>query len=89
MTAKVEAASRHPHHLPPAPSWPPRMKTGKAAAYAGISRRFLAQLTAQGRVPFYRLGPRCVLYARADLDAFLAGHRIDPAAVTGGVDHGG
>ncbi len=64
--------------------YPPRQKTGQAARYLGISRRYLAQLTAQGRVPFYRLGPRCTIYAREDLDAFLAGARIDPAAVTTG-----
>ena len=64
--------------------FPPRMKTGRAARYAGVSRRYLAQLAAAGRVPFYRLGPRCVLFARSDLDAFLADHRIDPAAVAGG-----
>lgn len=64
--------------------YPPRMKTGKAARYMGLSRRYLAQLTADGRVPFIRLGPRCVLYERLDLDAFLADHRIDPAAVAGG-----
>jgi excisionase family DNA binding protein len=64
--------------------YPPRQKTGQAARYLGVSRRYLAQMTAQGRLPFIRLGPRCVLYERTDLDAFLAGARIDPAAVTTG-----
>jgi excisionase family DNA binding protein len=63
--------------------FPPRQKTGQAARYLGISRRYLAQLTTQGRVPFYRLGPRCTVYARADLDQFLADHRIDAGAVAG------
>ena len=60
-----------------------RLKTGAASRYLGISRRYLAQLTSLGRLPFVRLGPRCVLYERSDLDAFIAEHRIDPAAVTG------
>ena len=64
--------------------FPPRQKTGQAAKYIGVSRRYLAQMTAQGRLPFIRLGPRCVLYERTDLDAFLAGARIDPATVTTG-----
>ena len=77
------SAARTPVHARPE-YFPPRQKTGQAARYLGISRRYLAQLTTQGRVPFYRLGPRCVLYAREDLDAFLAAARIDPGAVTGG-----
>ena len=64
--------------------FPPRQKTGQAAKYIGVSRRYLAQMTAQGRLPFIRLGPRCVLYERTDLDAFIAAARVDPAAVTGG-----
>ena len=79
--------SQTPEAQPATPTreyFPPRMKTGRAARYAGISRRYLAQLAAAGRVPFYRLGPRCVLFARSDLDAFLADHRIGPAAVAGG-----
>ena len=64
--------------------YPPRQKTGQAARYLGISRRYLSQMTAQGRLPFIRLGPRCVLYDRGDLDAFLAASRVDPAAVSTG-----
>jgi excisionase family DNA binding protein len=63
---------------------PPRAKTGRAAAYLGISRRYLAQITHEGRLPFIRLGARCVIYDRTDLDAFLAANRVDPAAVTKG-----
>jgi excisionase family DNA binding protein len=70
-------------HTPPREYFGLRLKTGAGARYLGISRRYLAQLTAQGRVPFHRLGPRCIIYARSDLDAFLADHRVDPAAVTG------
>lgn len=78
----AENAARTPVHARPE-FFPPRQKTGQAARYLGISRRYLAQLTAAGRVPFYRLGPRCVLYAREDLDNFLIATRVDPAAVTG------
>lgn len=63
----------------PAPNLPLRMRTGQAAQYCGLSRRFLSQLTASGNVACFRLGPRAVVYDRADLDAFMATFRIDPA----------
>ena len=62
--------------------YPIRMRPAAAARYLGISPRYLAQLRASGRLPFVRLGRRCVLFERADLDRFLSAHRVDPNAVT-------
>ena len=47
------------------------MKSGQAARYLGLSRRHLATLTARGRLPYVRIGPRCHLFKRSELDAFL------------------
>ncbi|TAN38012.1 MAG: DNA-binding protein [Verrucomicrobia bacterium] len=55
-----------PNQFPPV-----AMKTGQAARYLGLSRRHLHTLTAQGRLPFVRIGPRCHLFKRSDLDQFL------------------
>lgn len=52
------------------------LKAGRSAEYLGISRRYLHDLTAQGRIPYHKLGPRCHVYAVEDLDAFLASCRI-------------
>ena len=59
---------------------PLRMKSAAAARYIGISRRFLAHLTKTGSLPSIRLGPRCCLYDRCDLDSFLASYRVAAAA---------
>lgn len=69
----------------PAPAfYPPMMRTGKAAAYLGLSRRFVQQLSAAGRLPYHRVGPRAILYSRADLDAFLESCRVAaPVSVEG------
>ena len=60
----------------PNPFPPACMKSGQAARYLGISRRHLATLTAQGRVSFVRIGPRCNLFKRSDLDTFIEAHTI-------------
>ena len=66
-----------PRQTPPAAFYPPNLKAGKAAAYLGISRRYLTELAAAGRLPYHKLGRRCVVYRRADLDSFLAAHRVE------------
>ncbi len=63
--------------------WPPRLRPGQAAAYLGLSRRYVQQLSAEGRLPYHRIGKRCVVYARTDLDAFLAACRVDAAGTPG------
>lgn len=70
----------------PTPDLSPRyLKTGAAARYLGLSRRFLAALTQRGELPFSRVGPRCILFDRKDLDAFVQARRVepDPAAIEG------
>ena len=72
MSAPVES---RPQEIRPV--FPPAaMKTGQAAHYLGISRRHLATLTARGRIAFIRIGPRCNLFKRGELDAFLDRHTI-------------
>ena len=55
---------------------PVAMKTGTAAHYMGLSRRHLATLAARGVLPFVHVGPRCHLFKRSDLDAFLTARTI-------------
>lgn len=59
------------------PQFPPVcLKATPAAFYLGISRRHLATLTAQGRLTYIRIGPRCHLFKRSDLDEFLEKHTV-------------
>lgn len=58
--------------------------TKEAAAYVGLAEITLRQLRIDGRrqnrvtpPPFYRIG-RKILYSVADLDKWLAAHRVDP-----------
>lgn len=46
----------------------------EAAAYLGISTRYLSRETAGGQLPVVKIGRR-VSYLRADLDAYIAAHR--------------
>lgn len=55
---------------------PACMRSTPAAFYLGISRRHLATLTGQGRLTYIRIGPRCNLFKRSDLDQFLERHTI-------------
>jgi hypothetical protein len=51
-----------------------------AADYLGLSRAYLRQGRQHGRGPAYiRIG-RTIRYRVADLDAFLAQHRVEPRA---------
>lgn len=55
---------------------PRALKAGAGAEYIGVSRRYLHDLSAAGRIPYHRIGPRCYVYSIADLDAFLASCKI-------------
>ena len=59
--------------------WPPYMSTKMAAEYLGgaTSPGVLAndRVTRRWSIPYIKIG-RKVLYARADLDAFLDAHRV-------------
>ena len=60
------AESRHP---------PAFMRPAAAAAFLALSRRQLARLTARRVLPVIRLGRKCVLYSRADLERALSRFR--------------
>jgi len=47
-----------------------------AAAYLGTSSRHLRRLYSERRIPFHKVG-KYVRFSRADLDRFLAGHRVE------------
>ena len=47
------------------------LKAGNAAAYMNISRRYLSEISQQGRIPYHKIGTRCLVYDIADLDRFL------------------
>ena len=48
-----------------------------AAAYTSLSPRTLDAAKAAGELPFFRVGSRKVLFARRDLDRWLAPMRVD------------
>jgi excisionase family DNA binding protein len=55
---------------------PIAMRTGAAAHYTGLSRRTIFKLASRGAVAVVRVSPKCLLFKRADLDAFLARRRV-------------
>lgn len=55
---------------------PRALKAGKAAEYIGVSRRYLHDLTQQGRIPCHKIGSRCFVYDIADLDTLLNECRV-------------
>jgi len=48
----------------------------QAAAYIGLSERHLRALTRRGALPVFRLGRRCALYSKSDLDKALKRFRV-------------
>lgn len=59
------------YHFPPA-----CLRTGAAAHYCGLSRRTMFALASRSAVAVIRVSPRCLLFRRSDLDAFLARRRV-------------
>lgn len=47
-----------------------------ASAYCSLSPRTLDTAKAAGELPFFRVGSRKVLFARRDLDRWLASMRV-------------
>lgn len=68
-----------PAHTQPDPAF---LRPPEAAAYCSISRQHLAALTRRGVLRAARIGRRCTLYAKADLEKAILSMRT-PAA-TGG-----
>ncbi|WP_168433509.1 helix-turn-helix domain-containing protein [Pontiella sulfatireligans] len=59
---------------------PPRaLKAGEAATYLGISRRYLHDLCADGRIPYSKIGRRCHVFEIEELNRFLEEHKIKAA----------
>lgn len=56
---------------------PRAVKAAEAAAMLGISRRFLGQLTKEGKIACHRYGPRTVAYEIEELELFKQTTRID------------
>ena len=50
----------------------------EAALILGVAPKTLANWASTGRVsiPFYKVGPRAVVYRRSDLEAYLASVRM-------------
>lgn len=55
---------------------PAYMKTGAAAQYLGISRRYLCQLAQEGAIKHSKIGARTQLFARNDLDGFVENYAV-------------
>ena len=55
------------------------MKPERAARYLGVSRRYITILMDRGDLPYSRLGPKCILFSRADIDDLVKRHRVDPS----------
>jgi excisionase family DNA binding protein len=54
-----------------------RMIRPKEASFRmGISRRTLHDYITQGKLRYYRLSPRCIVFDEADIDAFLESRRV-------------
>jgi hypothetical protein len=58
---------------------PRALKAGRSAEYLGISRRYLHDLSKQGRIPYSKISARTLVYDIADLDTFLEGCKIGEA----------
>jgi hypothetical protein len=58
-----------------------RFRRPKAADYLGVSTEFLEKAAVKGGGPaYFRLSSRLVVYDIADLDAWLAAHRVQSSA---------
>jgi predicted DNA-binding transcriptional regulator AlpA len=58
---------------------PALMSPKEAAAYLGVSAKFLENDRWMGpKIPFVRVGPRCVRYRAQDLDEYIES-RFQPA----------
>lgn len=53
------------------------LTTGEAAAYIGMSERYVRRLVASRLIAFHRVG-RSVRIERVDLDRYMATTRVEP-----------
>lgn len=50
---------------------PAFLRPAEAASYCGVDRRTLCQWVRRGIIPAARMGRKCTLYARRDLEAAI------------------
>jgi excisionase family DNA binding protein len=55
----------------------PLLDVPAAAAYTGLSERFMRRLVFERRIPFLKVAGTKVRFMPADLDAWLAAQRVD------------
>lgn len=65
-----------PTLAPPTLPAPAYLSTEEAARYLNITQKHLLAMRAKGLVKATRLGPHCVRYRIADLDALMARFRV-------------
>ena len=53
-----------------------------AAIYIGQSKSRLDQEKAAGKIPYYKLSPKLVLFKISDLDAYMDQFRVDPCKLS-------
>ena len=58
---------------------PAFLRPEQAAVYTSISSRYLSELARKGLLPVARIGRKCTLYAKSDLDTLVASFRTGRA----------
>jgi excisionase family DNA binding protein len=53
------------------------MSSKMAAEYLGISQNTIRKFVADGKLPAFLIGDKLVKFDPADLDKYLASHRVD------------
>ena len=56
------------------------LKATPASEYVGISRRYLTQLSQDGKIPYSKIGTRTYLYDIVDLDNFVESRKVGKSA---------
>jgi hypothetical protein len=76
MKQTAGSQSRNGAPVESRPQFPPAFfRPADAADFLAISRRHLARLTARRVLPVFRLGRKCTLYSRGDLEKAVARFR--------------
>lgn len=59
---------------------PAYWRYAQAASYLSLPVATVRSLVCRGQIPHHRLSGRLVMFSQADLDAWLAAHRVAVAA---------
>lgn len=62
---------------------PAFLRPEQAAAYLGVDRRTLVKWVNRGIIPAARIGPKCTLYARRDLERAIESRMSGKVGQTG------